>query len=193
LVTGTVLWQIFADSIQIPIRVITQSKQMLAKINFPREALMITAFGESLFNFAIRLVILIVAYLILGFTPAASVPMAFVGVLAMICLGLAIGLLLSPFALLYEDVANGLTLFIQIWMYATPVIYAPKSTGLMGWVNKLNPISPVLCQTRDWVLTGEWTFVVPASFVFGTTLIFIAVGFVVYRVALPRAIERLSS
>tara|TARA_R110002072_G_scaffold51202_1_gene137192 strand:- start:14798 stop:15667 length:870 start_codon:yes stop_codon:yes gene_type:complete len=193
LVTGTVLWQIFADAIQIPIRVITQSKQMLAKINFPREALVITAFGESLFNFGIRLGILIVAYLILGFTPAVSVPMAFIGVFAVICLGLAIGLLLSPFALLYEDVANGLTLFIQMWMYATPVIYAPKSTGLMGWVNTVNPISPVLCQTRDWVLTGEWTYFASSTLVFAGTLFFIAVGFVIYRVALPRAIERLSS
>lgn len=193
LVTGTILWQTFVDAIQIPIRVISESKQMLAKINFPRESLVLTAVGECLFNFLIRLVILVVAYWYLGFVPATTLPFALIGVVAIMALGMAIGILLSPFALLYQDVSNGLVLIMQIWMYATPVIYAPRESGIMAVVNRVNPISPALTQTRDWILTGQASFLLPSSIVFAITLLSITVGFVLYRVALPRAIERLSS
>lgn len=193
LVTGTILWQTFVDAIQVPVRVISESKSMLAKINFPREALPITAFGECWFNVGIRAVILAVAYLYLGFSPASTLPLALVGLTAIIVLGLMIGIFLSPFALLYQDVSNGLVLICQVWMYCSPVIYLPKDGGWIGTLNRVNPISPLLCQTRDWIINGQNTFLQPSVFVFGTTLFGMFVALVVYRVALPRAIERLSS
>ena len=193
LVTGTILWQTFVDAIQIPVRVISESKSMLAKINFPREALPITAFGECWFNVGIRVVILGAAYAFLGFSPATTLPLALLGILAIIVLGLMIGLFLSPFALLYQDVSNGLVLVCQIWMYCSPVIYLPKNTGWIGTMNRLNPVSSLLCQTRDWMLTGQTTYFHAASTVFATTIVGMFLAFIVYRVALPRAIERLSS
>ncbi|MEQ9411648.1 MAG: ABC transporter permease [Fuerstiella sp.] len=193
LVTGTILWQTFVDAIQIPVRVISESKSMLAKINFPREALPLTAFAECWFNVGIRSIILAVAWLYLGFVPAATLPLALVGLLSMILLGLMIGILLSPFALLYQDVSNGLVLICQVWMYCSPVIYLPKTSGWIGRLNQLNPVSPLLCQTRDWLLTGQHTWLQPSAVVFGTTVVGMFLAFVVYRIGLPRAIERISS
>ncbi len=193
LVTGTILWQTFVDAIQIPVRVISESKSMLAKINFPREALPITAFGECWFNVVIRVLILAAAYVYLGFSPAATLPLALIGVFAIIVLGLMIGLFLSPFALLYQDVSNGLVLICQIWMYCSPVIYLPKTTGWIGTLNRFNPVSSLLCQTRDWMISGQTTYLQPAMIVFSLTVVGMWLAFIVYRVALPRAIERLSS
>ena len=51
--TGTVLWQTFADALDSPLKLVSKSKAMLAKINFPREALILTRSGMVLFNFAI--------------------------------------------------------------------------------------------------------------------------------------------
>ncbi len=137
--------------------------------------------------------VLVLGYLVFGAMPASTVPLALLGVLAIIGLGMAIGLLCSPFALLYDDVSNGLALVVQIWMYITPVVYAPVMTGSSRVLNLVNPISPLLCQTRDWILTGRFTFVFPTAVVTSVTVATIAFGFVVYRIALPRAIERLSS
>lgn len=193
LVTGTILWQTFVDAIQIPVRVISESKSMLAKINFPREALPLTAFAECWFNVGIRVIVLVAAYLYLGFSPAGTLPFAVAGLTAIILLGLMIGILLSPFALLYQDVNNGLVLICQVWMYCSPVIYLPKDTGWSGTLNRMNPISPLLCQTRDWIINGQQTFLQPSLIVFGVTLWGMFGALVVYRVGLPRAIERLSS
>lgn len=193
LITGTILWQTFVDAIQIPVRVISESKSMLAKINFPREALPLTAFAECWFNVGIRVIILAAAYLYLGFSPVTTLPLALVGLLAIIMLGLMIGIFMSPLALLYQDVNNGLVLICQVWMYCSPVIYLPKNSGWMGTLNRWNPISPLLCQTRDWIITGQNTFLQPSLVVFGTTVCGMFCAFIVYRVGLPRAIERISS
>ena len=55
---GTLLWQVFADAINSPIRTVTAAKTMLSKINFPREAILLSGVLEVLFNFLIRLVLL---------------------------------------------------------------------------------------------------------------------------------------
>lgn len=193
LVTGTILWQTFVDAIQIPVRVVSESKSMLTKINFPREALPMTAFAECWFNVGVRLIVLILVYIYMGYMPVDTFILSLVGMLAMILLGLMIGLLISPFALLYEDVSNGLVLVTQVWMYCTPVIYAPSQDGWMGLINIYNPISPLLIQTRDWIISGNTEYFVPALMVTLLTLASSVFVFLLYRVALPRAIERISS
>jgi lipopolysaccharide transport system permease protein len=193
LITGMILWQTFAEAIQIPIRVVSESKSMLAKINFPRESLPIVAAAECGFNTLLRLVILAFSLFYLGCSVASTVPLAIFGVLSMILLGLTIGLVLSPFALLSDDINNGLALILQLWMYCTPVIYPPRDTGTIGLVNRFNPVSPLLIQTRDWILTGNQTFFLQGLLVTGLTIIVTGFAFILYRVALPRAIERLST
>lgn len=193
LITGTILWQTFVDAIQLPIRMVSESKSMLAKINFPREALPMAAFVECCFNTLIRFLVLGAVYLYMGFTPADTVLLVFLGLLAIILLGIIFGLFLSPFALIYDDVSNGLVLFTQIWMYCTPVIYAPSDEGIMGVINTYNPISPLLIQTRDWMLTGNTQYLSPAINIFLLSMIGVIFVFMLYRIALPRAIERVGS
>lgn len=193
LITGTILWQSFVDAVQIPIRVVSESKQMLAKINFPRESLPMTAFAECWFNVTIRIMVLALVYLYLGFTPAVTVILLPVGLLAIILFGMFLGVLLSPFALLYNDVQSSLLLVLQVWFYCTPVIYAPSLDGFLGTLSLYNPVAPLLNQTRDWLIGGESLFLSEAVMIFSGTLMACVLVTVVYRVALPRAIERISS
>src|ERR1051325_1737398 len=58
--TGTVLWSLFSNSLSMPLNVMQASKSLLVKINFPREALLVNAFYEIVFNFFISIIIIIV-------------------------------------------------------------------------------------------------------------------------------------
>ena len=51
---GTTLWQVFTESLNAPLKSVTTAKPMLAKINFPREALIVSAFYQVLFNLLIK-------------------------------------------------------------------------------------------------------------------------------------------
>ena len=53
------LWQTFTESLQGPVQAVTQAKSMMAKINFPREALILAKLGEVFFNFGIKLVLIV--------------------------------------------------------------------------------------------------------------------------------------
>jgi lipopolysaccharide transport system permease protein len=53
--TGTLLWQMFSESVNAPFRGVGSGRSMLAKINFPRESLLLSGMYETIFNTLIKL------------------------------------------------------------------------------------------------------------------------------------------
>ena len=191
--SGMVLWQTFADALNSPIRMVAQSKAMLTKINFPREALILAGIAEVLFNFLIRLCLLIAVLLWFGVGVPFSALLVPCGVLALIGLGIAAGVLLTPLAMLYQDVEQALPLLTSLWMFVTPVLYPPPSSWPGSLTMALNPVSPVLDTTRAWLLTGSPEHL--PGFL-GVSLVMLAAlfcGWGLYRLALPILIERMSA
>jgi lipopolysaccharide transport system permease protein len=190
---GALLWQGFVDALNSPIRLVTSSRSMLAKINFPREALILAGMGEVLFDFAIRLALMLAVFLWFGVAVPPTILLAPVGILALMALGLMIGILLTPLAVLYGDVQQGLSIALQMWFYLTPVVYAPSSSWPALLLARINPASPLLVTTREWLTTG--TVSQPGNFVLITGITFglMPAGWVLYRLALPHLIERMSA
>lgn len=58
-IIGTLLWQTFVDSMLSPLNALAGAKSMLAKINFPREAILMAGMYMVGFNLLIRLVLLV--------------------------------------------------------------------------------------------------------------------------------------
>ena len=190
---GTLLWQVFVDALNSPIKLIASSKSMLAKINFPREALILAGLGEVLFNFLIRLILLIVVFVWFKISIPVTALLAPAGVLALIALGLMIGVLLSPLSILYQDIEKGLTIITAIWLLVTPVAYAPPTTWPASLLVSLNPVSPLLITTRELLITG--TVSQPGSFLLITSIVSLLLlfGWALYRLAIPHLIERMSA
>lgn len=188
---GTLLWQVFADAINSPIKTVTAAKTILAKINFPREAILLSGVLEVLFNFMIRLVLLVAVFVYFGIVPPGSAPLAIFGVFAILCLGFMIGVLLTPIGILYTDVGQALTMLLSFWMLITPVVYAPPSTGVLALLTALNPVSPLIITSREWLAIGTASHLLHALSVFAVTLILLFAGWVLYRLAMPMLIERM--
>ena len=190
---GTLLWQVFVDALQAPIRMVTASKAMLAKINFPREALLLAGVGEVLFNFAIRFVLLVGVFVWFKITPPLTVLLLPAGLLALIGFGFMIGILLTPIGLLWHDVGQGLILISGFWMFLTPVVYPPTKTGPMALLGTLNPVTPLIVTTRDWITTGHSTHLLGFLIIGGLTLLLLLIGWILYRLAMPILVERMGS
>lgn len=191
--TGTLLWQGFADALQNPIQQVQASKQMLTKIHFPHEAILLSSMGQVLVNFGIRLLLMIFVFLWFGLPLTTSLLLAPLGILALTGFGMMIGLLLTPLALLYGDVQKMLTMAITLWFFITPVIYPTPARGLAALVTKLNPVTPLLVTTRQWLTGGEVTLLGPFLVVVLSTLVLSLFGWIVYRLAIPHLIERIGS
>jgi lipopolysaccharide transport system permease protein len=193
LLTGLVLWQVFADAVQSPLRMVQQSASILTKINFPREALIIAGVGEVLFTFMIRLTLIITAILWFGISVSWTLIWFPFGVLVLIGLGLAIGLMITPIAVLYHDIGEALPFTLYLWMFLSPVIYPAPVSGAGSMLIQLNPVAPVLDTTRAWLLSSSPEYLSGFFVVTGLTVFAILGGWLLYRVALPILIERMSA
>jgi lipopolysaccharide transport system permease protein len=188
---GTVLWQTFADAIASPLKTLTAAKPMLAKINFPREALLLSGLLDVTFNFVIRAVLLVIVFLYYQIALPPTFAFAFAGIFALICLGFMIGILLAPVALLYTDVGQALGMVLSFWMLVTPVVYMGPSQGALAEVARLNPVSPLVVTTREWMVAGSATQLGPALWIFAATLVLLFIGWTLYRLTMPILIERM--
>ncbi len=190
---GTLLWQGFADAMNSPLRMINQSKSFLAKINFPREALILAGIGEVLFNFAVRLILMIIVFLWYQIPVPLTVLWAPLGIFAMMALGLMFGVLLAPIGVLYQDIEKGLPLITGIWMLLTPVVYPPPTSSPASLLVSLNPVSSLLTTTREMITTGHFSQITSFVVVVGLTLGLLFIGWILYRLALPHLIERIGA
>jgi len=190
---GTVLWQTFVDAINTPLQMMTKNKAMLSQINFPREALLLSAFGQVVFGFLIRLVILIAVFLIFGLDPTWGLLLFPLAVLMLMLLGFVIGMLLTPIGILYTDIAQALTVITTVWLFVTPVLYPPPEKGILAVATSINPVGPILVGARDMATLGKMPDVMPYALICGLTIVGLLVMWLYYRISLPILIERMSS
>ncbi|MFO7665563.1 MAG: ABC transporter permease [Desulfobacterales bacterium] len=191
--TGTMIWAIFMDAVNAPLNQTIAAKQMLAKINFPREALLVSGIYQTLFNGAIKIVLMLITLMILGIYPGWTLVWFPIGILSLLLTGTALGLLLTPVGMLYTDIGKTLPLLMQFLMYLTPVVFPMPTSGWAAIVFRLNPMTPVILTTRDW-LTGFSPDYLGYFFLVNALVIaLLLVVWVVYRAAMPILIERMSA
>lgn len=188
---GTLLWQTLVDAVQSPIAAVQAAKPMLAKINFPREALLMAGLYMVCFNFLIRLLLLVVVMAIWNVVPGVGLvvfPIAMAGLLA---LGFACGLVVLPIGTLYGDVSRAIPMIAQLWMLLTPVVYPARTTGLAGWLATWNPVSPLIVTARE-ALTGQaFSYLPGASAIAIAAVLISAAGLLAFRLVVPLLIERM--
>ena len=191
--TGTLLWSILIDSFNAPLAQVNNNRALLAKINFPREALILTGIYQTLFNAAIKLGILLIVLPFLGIHPGWGGLLIPVGILALVLTGTSLGLAITPLGVLYGDIGRGIPLITQFLMYLSPVVFPLATTGWTGTVMRLNPLTPLILNARAWFtgqppqLLGEWALTV------GGSAVLLLLAWMVYRLAMPILIERMSA
>jgi lipopolysaccharide transport system permease protein len=190
---SVVLWQLFSESLNAPLKSVTAAKPLLAKINFPRESLIISAFYMVLFNMLIKLSIILVVLLVFQMPLTWGLLLAPLAVLMLSLFGFGTGLALTPVGMLYTDIGTSIPIATQLLFFVTPVVYPPPETPPFSWIVMLNPISPLLIAARDLLTVG--TISNPVSFTVMSilTLVLLLLTWVMYRLSLPIIIERMSA
>jgi lipopolysaccharide transport system permease protein len=191
--TGTILWAIFMDAVNAPLQQTIAAKPMLAKINFPREALVLSGIYQALFNAGIKIGVLLVALLVMGITPGWGLLIFPLAVLSLILAGTALGLVVTPVGMLYTDVGKGLPLLLQFLMYLTPVVFPIPTGGWAATLFQINPLTPLILTARE-LLTGFTPEHLGAFLIVNAAMsVLLGLMWVVYRAAMPILIERMSA
>ncbi len=193
ILTGMILWQAFIDAFQMPLNAINKNRNMISKLNFPRESLLLVGIGEVFFDLAIRLLLLIPAFLWFGLAFQSSILLAPLAIVAMVLLGVGLGLLIMPIGSLYQDVGRFVSMMAPFWMIITPIIYIPKTAGLGTLLNWVNPASPLLLLSRDMILLGGTNHLQMGLLFAAITVPILLLGLIVFRVSIPVLVERMNA
>ncbi|MDJ0688722.1 MAG: ABC transporter permease [Xenococcaceae cyanobacterium MO_188.B32] len=187
------LWQTFTEALQSPVQGVTEAKQMLARINFPREAIILAKLGQVFFNFGIKLILIVGLFIWFKMPISGSAILAPVALIHLVMLATFFGLLLAPLGALYKDVTKGLVLVTSFWLFLTPVVYPVPSEGVFGTIVKLNPVTPLLVTARELATTGVVSD--PQGFWLASLFAFVGLlmTWIFYRLAMPFVVERMSS
>jgi len=190
---STALWQTFVEALNGPVQAVTVAKPMLARVNFPREALILAKLGEVFFNFGIKTILIVALFIFFRVSVSWTVIIAPVALIHLVLLGTFIGILLAPFGVLYQDVSKGLSLITGFWLFLTPVAYAVPNEGTFGYLVKLNPVTPLLVTTRELATTGVVSEPIGFWVVSAITIIGLLLTWIAFRLAMPFVVERVSS
>lgn len=190
---GTIIWQVFVDALNSPLKTMANSKSMLTRINFPREAVLLSGVGQVIFGFLIRLVLLIAVFVLFRIVPPVTTVLFPLGILALIMIGIMLGVLLVPLGLLYNDVQQTIPIAATFLMFLTPVLYPQPTHGIAGAIARWNPLTPLVMTTRDWITKGFTSHLFGFSVVSVSAFLLLFLGWVIYRLALPHIIARIGN
>lgn len=160
---GFAPWSFFASAINASSVAFVNNRNLLGKIYFPRAILPAAAAGGFVLDWIVSATLVLALVLSRGHAPSLSWLLLPIVMAAGVLVAVAIGLGLASLTAMYRDLRHGLPFLIQIWMYATPVVYpltiVPRS---VQFVIALNPVTGIVEAFRacafgmapDWTLLG---------------------------------------
>jgi lipopolysaccharide transport system permease protein len=151
---GLSVWIYFSGAVDAAAQSLVDHRDLVTKAYFPRVLAPFAAVLPGLIDLAIAWVILALLMVAYGVAPSAALLLLPGWVLALVVVALAAGLWLSALNALYRDVRYALTFVMQLWLFATPIVF-PSSLIEGGWryVLGLNPMVFVVDGFR-WSLIG---------------------------------------
>lgn len=191
--TGMTFWQLFVEALNAPLTQVNANRSMLSKINFPKEALVLSGIAQVLFSFLIKLVILAIMLIVFQVPIQWTTIFLVFPISGLLLLGTLVGVILVPVGILYRDIQQGISVIISPLMFITPVVYPAPLEGILAWLMRYNPLTPLFQLMRDLLYTGVPETLEASLVVMAITLFFTFFGWVAYRLALPILIERLDA
>ena len=156
--TGLVLWSLFSDTVTGPQQMCRRCRGFLRRAPFPPEAILVANLCYVLMNFGIKLVPLAIMFALYHVDVQPQAWLAAVFALALLATGTAIGALIAPLSMIYNDVRHGIGMAVGGLLLATPVLYRVPSHGLRHDMALFNPLAWLLTPARDLLLTGQATY-----------------------------------
>lgn len=153
--TAVLAWTYFSQALGRCSTGLVDDAELIRKIYFPRLILPFAAVVAPLVDLLIALPILLAMMLWYGIIPSPNILMLPLFVLLALLLALACGLWLGPINVRYRDIKHVIPFLIQVWMYASPVVY-PVSMVPERWqlLYSLNPMVGVIEGFR-WAVLGQ--------------------------------------
>lgn len=188
--SGLVCWNYFQDCLSKCADTFNANQAIFGKVYFPRLVVPLSIVISNLIKMAIQFFLFLIVYFYyfasgVDFHLNGMILLVPILVLMLGCLGLGLGMIISSLTTKYRDLRFLITFGIQLWMYATPVIY-PLSV-MKGnypnyiWILVANPLTAIL-ETFKYAFTGvgvfNWIYL---GYSFTITIITLIIGIIIFN------------
>ena len=188
--SGLVCWNYFQDCLSKCADTFNANQAIFGKVYFPRLVVPLSIVISNLIKMAIQFTLFLVVYIYyfvsgVDFHLNGMILLVPILVLMLGCLGLGLGMIISSLTTKYRDLRFLITFGIQLWMYATPVIYPlsvmKETYPKYIWVLVANPLTAIL-ETFKYAFTGvgvfNWLYI---GYSFAFTIIVLTLGIIIFN------------
>ncbi len=165
---GNVMWGYFAATITATSGTFNTNAALFGKVYFPRLTVPIAVVLLNFFQFGIQFLLFLGFFVYFSWQGVAmhmtvwilALP---VMLLQMALFSLGVGILVSSLTTKYKDLRFVMTFIVQLWMYATPVVY-PLSQ-VPEWIRPYYVLNPMVALVEEFRLafmgtsTLQWSYV----------------------------------
>lgn len=199
LVCGLLPWNFLSNAMTGGMGALVGNANLVKKVYFSREVLVAATVLSWDFTFLIELGVLSIALLAFGAFVVPWLPLAAVYVVLLTAFALGLGLALSVSNVYFRDTAHFVGIFLQIWFYATPVVYpisyvqqaAGKLTEKgfrpfghdfpLEFLYRLNPMERFVACFRALLYDNRWPGLADTLFVVAASIASLVIGYAVFR------------
>lgn len=182
------IWTFFSSSVTKNATTFTGNANVFGKVYFPRLTMPISNVLSSLIQFFVQM-LLVAAFLIYYVITKevqpnwSAMPLVLLSLLELGIMGLGVGIIISSLTTKYRDLAILVTFGVQLWMYATPIVYplSQLGEGRMRTLLELNPVTAPVEMFR-YALLGHGSFNMSQIIIsWAFTLVVIVTGIMIFN------------
>jgi lipopolysaccharide transport system permease protein len=155
LLCGLLPWMAVQEGVSRGATAITDNANLVKKLHFPSEVLVLSVAFAALLHEAIAAAVLVPALLLLGELSWRGLPWLLLAIPLQLLLTCGVGLLLGAVQVFFRDLSQIVGMVLQAWFYLTPIVYPlglvpERLRPLLDW----NPLTGLVGLYRAALLAG---------------------------------------
>lgn len=201
LLCGLLAWNMLAGGMTAGMASLISNANLIKKVYFPRQVLVAATVGAVGVSLLIEMGVLLVALLFVGNMAFPWLPVLTVVIAMQVLFVFGIAMLLAVLNVYFRDVQHFIALGLQVWFYATPIIYpihlVPRTAEVWGreipvrTLYDLNPMVHFIEAYRDLLYDLRMPSLGHFLFMAASTTVALVVGWKVFGKLEPRLAEEL--
>ena len=157
LLLGMVTWNFFTEATSMGMLSVVSRGDLLRKINFPKEIIVISSVCGAAINYVINLLVVLLFGLINGVLPSLGMLVIIPFFLELALFSTGIAFILSTYFVKYRDIGPIWEVVLQAGMYATPIIYSityivQRGHMTVAKIMMLNPLAQIIQELRHFIV-----------------------------------------
>lgn len=150
-------WNFFAEATNMGMLSIVSRGDLLRKLNFPKEIIVISAVSGAAINYSINLLVVFAFALVNGISLSANFLILIPLFVELVLLASGIAFILSSLFVKYRDIGPIWEVMMQAGMYGTPIIYSityllQKGQATIAKLMMLNPLAQIVQDIRHFIV-----------------------------------------